>query len=103
MSSDRSTGPETGSAIEPGIARRALEPPPPHAEKWLFGPLFGGFLAALVLLGVSHAAAFAVWALASAATVGIGVWHTRQSGRPALPSAIAALRRDRRRALPPPE
>lgn len=103
MSGDRSTGPLTVPTIEPGIARRALEPPPPRAETWLFGPLFGAFLAALVLLGISHAAAFAVWALASATTVGIGVRHTRQSGRPALPSATAALRRDRRRALPPPD
>ncbi|HEX8107439.1 MAG TPA: hypothetical protein VF516_06890, partial [Kofleriaceae bacterium] len=82
MSSDRSAGPEPGSAIDhPGGAaprlaafeRRALESPPPRAEKWLFGPLFGGFLAALVLLGVSHAAAFFVWAGASAATVVIGI------------------------------
>lgn len=99
MRGDRSTGPSTGPAIE----RRALEPPPPRAEGWLFGPLFGGFLAALVLLGISHAAAFFVWAAASAATVAIGVRHARQSGQPALPSATAALRRDRpRRALPPP-
>src|SRR5262249_1537458 len=94
---------ETGGSALCGLQCRALEPPPPRAAGWLFGPLFGGFLAALVLLGISHAAAFAVWAVASAATVGIGVWHARQSGRPALPSATAALRRDRpRRALPPP-
>jgi hypothetical protein len=98
VSGERSTGTE----IVPAIERRALEPPPPRAEKWLFGPLFGGFLAALVLLGISHAAAFFVWAAASAATVAIGVSHARQSGRPALPCATAALRRGRRRALPPP-
>lgn len=86
----------------PAPRRTALEPPPPRAEGWLFGPLFGGFLAALVLLGISHAAAFFVWAAASAATVAIGVRHARQSGQPALPSATAALRRGRRRALPPP-
>jgi hypothetical protein len=102
MSRDRSTGPLTGPAIESAITRRALEPPQPRAEKWLFGPLFGGFLAALVLLGISHAAAFFVWAAASAATVAIGVRHARQSSLPALPSATAALRRGRRRALPPP-
>jgi hypothetical protein len=106
MSSDRSAGPSTGPAIEHSETARAirvLEPPPPRAEGWLFGPLFGGFLAALVLLGISHAAAFFVWAAASAATVAIGVRHARQSGLPALPSATAALRRDRRRALPPSE
>jgi hypothetical protein len=108
MSSDRSTGPaidrsEAGSSDLHEIDRRVLEPPPPRAEGWLFGPLFGGFLAALVLLGISHAAAFFVWAAASAATVAIGVRHARQSGLPALPSATAALRRDRRRALPPPD
>ena len=103
MSRDRSTGPQTGPAIEASIVRRALEPPAPRAEGWLFGPLFGGFLAALVLLGISHAAAFFVWAAASAATVAIGVRHARQSGLPALPSATAALRRGRRRALPPPD
>lgn len=94
MSGDRSTGPEIEHR-KPGtrIQCRALEPQPPRTETWLFGPLFGGFLAALVLLGVSHAAAFAVWALASAATVGIGVWHTRQSGRPVLPSAVMISRR----------
>ena len=102
MSGDRSTGP----AIERSEAKRALQcgvlEPPPRAERWLFGPLFGGFLAALVLLGISHAAAFFVWAAASAATVVIGVRHARQSGQPVLPSATAALRRGRRRALPPP-
>ena len=105
VSRERSPGSETGPAIEHGEearAIRALEPPPPRAEGWLFGPLFGGFLAALVLLGISHVAAFFVWAAASAATVAIGVRHARQSGLPVLPSATAALRRDRRRALPPP-
>lgn len=107
MSGDRSTGPLTGSAIdrmaaESGLHCRALEPPQPRAERWLFGPLFGGLLAALVLLGISHVAAFFVWAAASAATVVISIRHARQSGLPALPSATAALRRGRRRALPPP-
>jgi hypothetical protein len=93
MSGDRSTGPEIEHR-KPGssLQCRTLEPQP-RTERWLFGPLFGGFLAALVLLGVSHAAAFAVWAMASAATVGIGVWHTRQSGRPVLPSAVMLSRR----------
>jgi hypothetical protein len=91
-----------GCGAAPAARRTALEPPPPRAEGWLFGPLFGGFLAALVLLGISHAAAFFVWAAASAATVAISVRHARQSGQPALPSATAALRRERRRALPPP-
>lgn len=108
MSGERSTGPLTGPAIQRSEAGSelhcpALEPPPPRAEGWLFGPLFGGFLAALVLLGISHAAAFFVWAAASAATVVIGVRHARHSGLPALPSATATLRRDRRRALPPPD
>jgi hypothetical protein len=107
MSGDRSTGPLPRPAIkrsepEGELRCRALEPPQPRAERWMFGPLFGGFLAALVLLGISHAAAFFVWAAASAATVAIGVRHARQSGQPVLPSATAALRRGRRRALPPP-
>ena len=102
MGGDRSTGPEIEHG-EPGgsIQCKALEPTPPRTERWLYGPLFGGFLAALVLLGISHAAAFFVWAGASAATVVITVRHARQSGQPALPSATAALRR--RRALPPPD
>ena len=92
MRGDRSPGSEIESAgPDRSLQRRVLELQPPRT--WLFGPLFGGFLAALVLLGVSHAAAFAVWALASAATVGIGVWHTRQSGRPALPCAVMVSRR----------
>lgn len=74
------------------MVRRAMEPLP-RSERWLFGPLFGSFVAALVLLGISHAAAFAVWALASAATVGIGVWHARRAGRPVLPSAVMISRR----------
>lgn len=88
----------TGPAIErseagSGLQCRVLEPPPPRAEGWLFGPLFGGFLAALVLLGISHAAAFFMWAAASAATVLITLRHARQSGLPALPSAVMVSRR----------
>lgn len=98
MSGDRSPEPSTGPAIKrseagSGLPCHVLEPPPPRAEGWLFGPLFGGFLAALVLLGISHAAAFFVWAAASAATVLITVQHARQSGQPALPSAVMVSRR----------
>jgi hypothetical protein len=79
----------------------------PYEARWMLAPLLGIFAVAFGLIGISQLVAFFVWAAGSAATLAVGSWHAMASQRvkspprPSLPSAIAAPRGERRRALPP--
>jgi len=89
------------TAIETTIVPAEREPPP-IAKRWLglAGALNLLVVYAATLRGVPAAAVYALFAIASAVTIAIGVWHARRSGRPVLPGAIASPRR--RRESPPP-
>lgn len=91
MVGDRTDGPESSTAL---AHRTRCQP---YEAGWLFRPLFGTFVVALVLLAVSHLAAFVVWALGSIATIAIARWHEARYEdehlQAALPSAVAVSRR----------
>jgi hypothetical protein len=88
----------SGTALERDDPERAR-----HARNVSVLSFFAGLgvLYGALKLGVSSG--WTIVMLAVAAVVGIGVLYERVSRRPTLPGATAALRRDRRRALPPPE
>lgn len=77
------------------------ERPRPYEARWLFGPLFGSFVLALALIGISQVVAFCIWAAGSVATIAISRWHEaefeRTHPRAAFPSATSLIRRARRR------
>jgi hypothetical protein len=89
MLGDRSDGPPSETALEHRCQ--------PYEARWLFRPLFGTFVLALVLIAVSHLAAFGVWALGSIVTIAIARWHEAHyqelQRRIALPSAVTVSRR----------
>jgi hypothetical protein len=89
MAGDRMDGPHSETAIEHRCQ--------PYEACWLFRPLFGTFVVALVLIAVSHLAAFLVWALGSIATIAIARWYEARYQelqlQATLPSAVMISRR----------
>ncbi|HEX3763619.1 MAG TPA: hypothetical protein VHW23_33210 [Kofleriaceae bacterium] len=92
MAGDRTDGPQGETALDHRCQ--------PYEARWLFRPLFGSFVLALVLIAVSHLAAFVVWALGSIATIAIARWHEARYHelklQAALPSAVTISRRRER-------